>query len=138
METKLHLLLCLPLQYGGYNLGRPELNPEIPLDPAEMEILRGTKVKPDMLWRGQGLVVEYDGSQHEEEQQSKRDSLRITVLEGKGYTVRRVKRHQLYSPLAFDNFATSTATLLGVRRRPATPKHQFAREALREALLGKL
>ena len=135
METKLYLLLCLPLQYGGYNLGRPELNPEIPLDPAEREILRNTKIKPDMLWRQKGLVVEYDGSQHEEERQSKYDALRITVLEGKGYTVRRVKRHQLYNSLAFDSFATSTAELLNVRKRPITLKHQLAREALRKALL---
>ena len=137
METKLYLLLCLPLQYGGYNLGHPELNPEIGLDPEEMEILRNTKVKPDMLWRKQGLIIEYDGSQHEEEQQARYDALRITILEGKGYTVRRVKRHQLYNPLAFDSFATSTAALLNVRQRPATPKHQIAREGLRGALLGK-
>ena len=137
METKLYLLLCLPLQYGGYNLGRPELNPEMNLDPTEMEILRRTKVKPDMLWRKQRLIVEYDGSQHEEEPQSKYDALRITILEAKGYTVRRIKRHQLYNPLAFDSFASSTAELLGIRRRPTTLKHQLAREELRRTLLGK-
>ena len=138
METKLYLLLCLPLQYGGYNLGFPELNPELDLTRAEMEILRGTKVKPDMLWRRQRLIVEYDGKQHEEEWQSRHDALRITVLEGRGYTVRRVKRQQLYNPLAFDNFASSVAAFLGVRRRPTTLKHQLAREELRRALLGGL
>ena len=138
METKLYLLLCLPLQYGGYNLGRPELNPEMDLNQAEMEILRNTKVKPDMLWRQNHLIVEYDGRQHEEEWQSKHDALRITILEGKGYTVRRIKRHQLYNPLAFESFASSTAALLGVRRRPATLKHQLAREELRRTLLGEL
>ena len=138
METKLYLLLCLPLQYGGYNLGHPELNLEMQLDSAEMEILRHTKVKPDMLWRQQKLIVEYDGSQHEEERQSKYDAMRITILEAKGHAVRRVKRHQLYSPLAFDSFASSTAALLGVRRRPITLKHQLAREELRRVLLGVL
>ena len=136
METKLYLLLCLPLQYGGYNLGRPELNPEFDLTQGEMEILRRTKVKPDMLWRQERLIIEYDGRQHEEEPQSKYDALRITILEGKGFTVRQVKRHQLYNPLAFDNFASSIAAHLGVRRRPATLKHQYAREGLRKTLLG--
>ena len=136
METKLFLLLCLPLQYGGYNLGRPELNPELDLTPQEMEILRSTKVKPDLLWRKQGLIVEYDGRQHEEERQSKRDSLRITILEGRGYTVRRVMRHQLYHPLAFDSFASSIRSYLGIRKRPVTLKHQIAREQLRSELLG--
>ncbi|WP_303728113.1 DUF559 domain-containing protein [Denitrobacterium detoxificans] len=106
------------------------------LDQAEMEVLRCTKVKPDMLWRQKRLIVEYDGRQHEEELQSKYDALRITILEGRGYTVRRVKRHQVYNPVAFDNFASSTAALLGVRRRPVTLKHQLAREGLRRALLG--
>ena len=135
METKLYLLLCLPLQYGGYNLGRPELNPELPLTRREMAILGTTKVKPDMLWRRQKLIVEYDGRQHEEEYQSKHDALRITVLEGKGYTVRRVMRHQLYNPLAFDSFASSIRSFLGIRQRPCTLKHQRSREELRSRLL---
>ena len=135
METKLYLLLCLPLQYGGYNLGHPELNPELPLTRREMAILGTTKVKPDMLWRRQKLIVEYDGRQHEEEHQSKHDALRITVLEGKGYTVRRVMRHQLYNPLAFDSFASSIRSFLGIRQRPTTLKHQRSREELRSRLL---
>ena len=135
METKLYLLLCLPLQYGGYNLGRPELNPELDLTPAEMQIVFTAKVKPDLLWRKQKLIVEYDGRQHEEEEQSKHDALRTTILEGKGYTIRRVMRHQLYNPLAFEAFAVSLGSFLGVRQRPATPKHQFARENLRSELL---
>ena len=137
METKLYLLLCLPLQYGGYNLGNPELNPELPLTPSEMEILGATKVKPDMLWRQKKLIVEYDGRQHEEELQSKRDALRITILEGKGYTVRRIMRHQLFNPLAFDSFASSIRSFLGIRKRPTTPKHQYARENLRSQLLAQ-
>lgn len=135
METKLYMLLCLPLQYGGYNLGRPELNPEIKLTPAEMEILHVTKIKPDVLWRKQKLIAEYDGRQHEEDAQSKYDALRITILESRGYTVKRISRHQMYNPLAFDSFATSIRTFLGIRQRPVTTKHQIARDNLRTILL---
>lgn len=135
METKLYLLLCLPLQYGGYNLGRPELNPELDLTAEEMEIVRTNNVKPDLLWRKQKLIVEYDGRYHEEEQQSKHDALRIAILEGKGYTVRRIMRHQLYNPLAFESFASSMRIFLGIRQRPTTLKHQYAREDLRSKLL---
>ena len=135
METKLFLLLCLPLQYGGYNLGFPELNPKFDLDPEELEILRRSKVKPDMLWRQEMLVIEYDGRQHEEEEQSKYDAMRKTVLEGRGYTVRQVKRQQLYNPLAFHSFACSVGAFLGIRQRPMTDKHQLARERLRAELL---
>lgn len=136
METKLFLLLCLPLQYGGYNLGIPELNPKFDLKQHEMEILLGSSVKPDMLWRKERLIIEYDGRQHEEEQQSKHDAMRKTILERRGYTVRQIKRHQLYNPLAFESFASSIRAFLGVRQRPSTPKQQHAREKLREVLLG--
>ena len=135
METKLYMLLCLPLLYGGYNLGRPELNPEFDLTPMEMEILRRGKVKPDLLWRDRDLVVEYDGRQHEEEGQSRYDAMRKTVLEGKGFTVIQVKRYQLYDPLAFDSVASTIAKLLHVRSRPVTLKHRRAREELRACLL---
>ena len=135
METKLYLLLCLPLQYGGYNLGKPELNPEFDLTAEEMSILKRTKVKPDILWRKEKLVVEYDGRQHEETGQSEYDAIRKTILESRGFTVRQVKRHQLYSPLAFDKFASSLGAYLGVRKRPVTNKHTFAREQLRALLL---
>lgn len=136
METKLFLLLCLPLQYGGYNLGFPELNPKFDLTLEEMEILRRSTVKPDMLWRQQKLIIEYDGRQHEQEQQARYDAMRKTILEGRGYTVRQVKRHQLYNSLAFESFANSVRSFLSVRQRPVTPKHQHAREELRMALLG--
>ena len=136
METKLFLLLCLPLQYGGYNLGLPELNPKFDLNPHEMGILRSSSVKPDMLWRKEKLIIEYDGRQHEEEQQSKHDAMRKTILEGRGYTVRQIKRYQLYNPLAFESFATSIRIFLGVRQRPLTSKQQYAREELRKTLLG--
>ncbi len=136
-ETKLYLLLCLPLQYGGYNLGHPELNPKFDLSSEEMAILRATNVKPDLLWRHEKLVVEYDGRQHEEQGQSNYDAMRKTILEGRGYTVRQVKRQQLYNPLAFNKFARSVGSFLGVRQRPVTPKHRVAREKLRSVLLGE-
>ena len=136
METKLYLLLCLPLQYGGYNLGRPLLNPELKLTPEEAKMLRVTKIKPDMLWEKQKLIIEFDGRQHEEEQQSKYDALRQTVLENRGYTVLRIMRHQMYNPIAFDGFASTARKFLGIRTRPVTAKHQLAREELRSKLLG--
>ena len=135
METKLFLLLCLPLQYGGYNLGLPELNPELGLTLQEMEIVRRSSVKPDMLWRQKRLIIEYDGRQHEEERQSNYDAMRKTILEGRGYTVRQIKRQQLYNPLAFHDFARSAGSFLGVRQRSSAVKHQLARENLRAALL---
>jgi len=136
METVLYLLLCLPQKYGGYNIARPELNPELELTYQGKEVLRQQKVKPDMLWRKAKLVVEYDGKHHEDEAQRVKDEMRKVVLETMGYTVMQVKRHQVYNPLAFDNVATAIAKKLGKRVRPLTVKQSFARDRLREELLA--
>ena len=136
METIVYLLLCLPRMYGGYNLGRPELNPEIKL-PFDLQlVLRQEKVKPDLRWRKQKVVVEYDGGYHDEGPQAVKDEVRKAVLESLGYTVYRFKKQHVYDPVLFDRLALTLARKLGVRVRPLTLKQTYAREALR-ALLPK-
>ena len=136
MESKLYLLLCLPQSLGGYHLPKPELNPEIPLKPDGREILRQAFVKPDMLWRKHDLVVEYDGEYHNDPNQAIKDEMRHAVLASMGYTVYIIKKRQVYNPLAFDGAVRAIAKLMGKRIRPLTAKQQYARENLREELLG--
>ena len=134
METLTYLFLCLPRMYGGYNLGRPELNPEIEL-PFDLRLaLRQDKVKPDLLWRKQKAVVEYDGSYHNEGAQATKDEVRKATLESLGYTVYRFKKQHIYDPVLFDRLALALAKRLNVRVRPLTPKQVHAREALRALL----
>ena len=135
METKLYLLLCLPQKYGGYNFPRPELNPshEVPL--AAREAFRQDKVKPDMLWRKAHVVVEYDGSYHDDERQMARDALRKAIFETMGYTVFTFKRWHVYNPLVFDEMTKALAGKLGKRIRPLTAKQSLARDVLRKQLL---
>lgn len=138
METKLYLLLCLPQKYGGYNLARPELNPKLDVPPSAKEALRQSVVKPDMLWRRQRVIVEYDGAYHDDARQAARDALRKSILESMGYTVFTYKRWHVYNPLVFDEMARALAKRLGRRVRFLTPKQSFARDALREQLLPQL
>ena len=134
MESKVFLLLCLPQKYGGYNIEKPELNPEVELPRECQLILRQEKVKPDMLWRSIPLVVEYDGEYHNDPAQSRKDSKRRAVLEMMGYTVLTVKKQQVYDPVAFDGFAKAVAQKHGKRIRPLTTKQQLSRELLRVGL----
>ena len=135
METKLYLLLCLPQKYGGYNFATPELNPSLDVPVSAKEVLRQDKVKPDMLWRKARVVVEYDGSYHDDARQTARDALRKSVFESMGYTVFTFKRWHVYNPLVFDEMVKALAKKLGKRLRPLTAKQSFARDALREQLL---
>ena len=136
METKLYLLLCLPQKYGGYNFASPELNPSLEVPSSARGAFRQNKVKPDMLWRKAGVVVEYDGAYHDNPHQAARDALRKSVFESMGYTVFTFKRWHVYDPLVFDEMAKALAKRLGKRIRPLTAKQSFARDALREQLLG--
>lgn len=136
METNLFLLLCLPQKYGGYNIGKPELNPRIELPLEGRLVLRQESVKPDMLWRNARTIVEYDGAYHDDPQQARRDEKRRAVLEALGYTVVAVKRQHVYDPIAFEGFATMLAKKCGKRVRPLTAKQQIARDLLRAELLG--
>ena len=138
METIVYLLLCLPRMYGGYNLGRPELNPEIKLPHDLQLVLRQEKVKPDLLWRKQKVTVEYDGNYHNEGPQSVKDEARKAALESLGYTVYRFKKQHVYSPVLFNRLALTLARKLGVRVRPLTTKQTYAREALRALLPRQL
>ena len=136
METKLYLLLCLPQKYGGYNFACPELNPPLDVPFSAREAFRQDKVKPDMLWRKAGVVVEYDGSYHDDERQMARDALRKSIFESMGYTVFTFKRWHVYNPLVFAEMVKALAKRLGKRIRPLTAKQSFARDALREQLLS--
>ena len=136
METNLYLLLCLPQKLGGYNLKRPELNPEIELPVEARLILRQEKIKPDMRWLKEKLIVEYDGEYHNDPTQALKDEKRRVVLETLGYTVIVVKKQQVYDPIAFDGVAIMIAKKCGKRIRALSIKQQVAREQLREGLLG--
>ena len=135
MEAKLYLLLCLPQKYGGYNFTCPELNPSLELPPSAKEVLRQDNVKPDMLWRKAKVVVEYDGSYHDDVQQVARDALRKSILESMGFTVFTFKKWHVYNPLVFDEMVRALASKLGKRIRPLTVKQSFARDTLHEQLL---
>ena len=137
METKLYLLLCLPQKYGGYNFARPELNPPLEVPISLREAFRQDKVKPDMLWRKARIVVEYDGSYHDNPLQNARDALRKAIFETMGYTVFTFKRWHVYNPLVFDEMVKALAKKLGKRIRPLNTKQAFARDALRKQLLGQ-
>ena len=138
METKLYLLLCLPVKYGGYGLPRPELNPEIPLSEKDARLLRKNNVHPDFLWRGAGgnagWVVEYGGKYHEYGYQPVKDEMRRTVLESMGYTVMEVKYEQMKGWAACDSIANTLARALGWRMRPLTLGQEYKRQELRRKL----
>ena len=69
------------LRHGG--IERPEVNAELVLD--------NRRIRPDLLWRRQRLVVELDGAAwHDNRLTRENDADRQAILEAHGYRVLRI------------------------------------------------
>jgi hypothetical protein len=73
---------------AGAGVERPEVNPELLLD--------GRRLRPDLLWRRQGVVVELDGGAwHADPLTRRNDAEKQAILEVHGYRVLRATWQQL-------------------------------------------
>lgn len=120
METRLVLLWCLPMKYGGYGLPFPELNKRLDLG-RDGALLWGGKNAFDLVWEDAGLVVEYDGSDHDAPGARGRDSLRRDALVAAGYSPIIVTKEHLTSITSTFALSKVVAKKLGVYLRFRTP-----------------
>ena len=132
-ETALVLLLCLPVRLGGYGFECPNMNPETPLGKRNSTMLgRQEKMRCDLHWVDQRVVVEYDSDQeHLSSQSASQDAARRNVLGYKDIEVITVRKPMIESPRAFDSVAKQLARALGRRLRPRDREFTQARADLR-------
>lgn len=106
-ETDLAMMLCMPVHYGGYGLRGAELNAEI--DPSN-SLRNSTRLladrrtyKPDIFWRKQRVIVEYDSNYaHALTRKITLDSSRRNSLQSMGYSVVTVSNDLIRSTAAMD------------------------------------
>jgi len=129
------MLLCLPYRLGGYNLPKPIMNYEIPLNATEARMAGKHCFRADLFWPEFNLDVEYDSSQfHLEERRMETDAIRRNVLNHKGIRVLSVTRNQMNSMVAFDAIAQQIAQVLGKRIQVNPEQFYDRRKRLREVL----
>ena len=135
-ETALVLFLCLPVRLGGYGFEFPDMNPETPLGKRSSQMLgQQEKMRCDLHWVDQRVVVEYDSDQeHLTSQSASRDAARRNVLGYKDIEVITVRKPMIDSPRAFDNVVKQLARALGRRLRPRDMELTPARAILRAKL----
>lgn len=134
-ESRLYILLCLPVRLGGYGLPRPTLNARIDL-PDELRAMTGARFyRCDLFFPGKRLAIEYDGGYHEESGQRMADNMRELMLRQLDITVLRVDKRQLETWEAMDLLAAEMADCLGIRVRPPSEKALRARSRLRRETL---
>lgn len=107
-ETKQALLLGLPKRYGGYGLGIPWMNYEVPTNDAARAISGRRSFRCDLCWPDKKLDVEYQSKEnHVGEENRIRDSRRTNALIAMGWTVVCVTHDELNDFTATETIAQS-------------------------------
>lgn len=129
-ELELALMLTLPKRMGGYGLPMPRLNERLegPLG------ARGA-LYPDLLWRKQGVAVEYQSdANHLDASQASQDRMRKNQLLDAGIKLFEVSSRQLRSPLELEGIAVMLSKALGCRAPENTRAARDARAATQESI----
>lgn len=134
-ETKLALILGLPIMYGGYGLGIPRMNHKV-LASGTARAISGRKgFRCDLCWPEAKLDVEYQSREnHEGETNRVRDSRRTNALVAMGWTVICITNDELDSMFATDAIAQSIRLKLGKRMQMRVSDHHARKLKLRRKL----
>ncbi len=134
-ETKLALLLGLPMSYGGYGLGIPRMNYEIETNSAAREIAGRNHLRCDLCWPQAKLDVEYQSREmHEGETHRIKDSRRTNALTAMGWTCINITNDELDSLHTMNVIADSIRKHIGKRERIVVSNYHARKFKLRMQL----
>ena len=98
-ETKLALILGLPMMHGGQGLGIPSMNHEVPANGAAWAISHRKSFRCDACWPEAKLDVEYQSKENHEGENSRiRDSRRANAPRCHGLDRRRRDQRRTRQP----------------------------------------
>ena len=130
-ETKLAILLTLPVRLGGYNFGKPIMNYRIDFTKAERELFGKSHVCLDLYWPEARCGIEYDGAEnHSDDDDVSRDRKKSSELSYRGITVVRVDKQQLQSAFQVYVLARKLQRIMGVAHRKPTDAQWRRKEEL--------
>ncbi len=130
METRLALLLSLPVLLGGYGLPQPQLNCPLAIDNATMHV--------DLYWHSARFALEYDSNLHHAgAEKLNSDSIRRTRIENASAHVLSVSWDQVRDARLFDVLAHTVAARIGHRIRTTRNDSMIRRYRLRQQLFPR-
>lgn len=134
-ETKLALLLGLPMSLGGYGAGMPQMNFAVSASPEAQSISGRSGFRCDLCWPDAQLDVEYQSfERHSGETSRQRDSRRANALASMGWTVINVTNEELDSYAAMNSIAKAVFKHLGKRQRVRVDRYHARKLTLRRKL----
>ncbi len=140
METALALMLCLPVEMGGYGLARPELNKPLSVEGFSSLWDGGMTVTPDLLWEGRRLVIEYESDEFHAslgKRKAAADATRANVLMAMGYAVLRATTATICSLSSLEQLARQVALHLGTEIPPTDDVTNIRRHKLHRILMDQ-
>ena len=137
METALALLLCLPVDYGGFGLPRPQLNAGIDVSSCRGRLSDVGLVTPDFLWEEQRVALEYDSTEFHVAGAGDRgrDAVRANTLTAVGYRVFRATPRVVGSLYGLGLLARQLAAALGVSLKEPNEVQSLRRQRLYAQLM---
>lgn len=133
-ETAAVLLLTLPRKRGGYGLGGARLNQPIDLSAPAQSIAGVKKLRPDIMWPGTRICIEYDSDEfHNDERRRSNDARRKNAMLLSGMHVITLTKTQLGDRREMDKVAKHIARKTGKRWDPPDLQEHVN---LRHELLG--
>lgn len=134
-ETKLALLLGLPMALGGYGAGLPRMNFAVNASPEARSISGRSSFRCDLCWPDAQLDVEYQSfERHSGEISRQRDSRRANALASMGWSVINVTNEELDSYTAMNSIATAVFKRIRKRQRIRVDHYHARKLALRRKL----
>ncbi len=134
-ETKLALVLGLPMSYGGYGLGIPCMNFEVETSSAALIISGRKHLRCDLCWPKAKLDVEYQSREmHEGEMNRIKDSRRANALAAMGWKCINITNDEFDSMYAMDTIAETIRKHLGKRGRVRVSDYHLKKLRLRRQL----
>ncbi len=134
-ETKLALLLGLPMPYGGYGLGMPHMNYKVEADAGARAITGKSYLLCDLCWPEIKLDVEYQSHEmHANEISRINDSRRANALASMGWKTIGITNDELGSERATETIADTIRKLLGKRQRTTVTDYAVRKFNLRKRL----
>lgn len=140
MESKLAVLVVLPIALGGYGIRKPVLNQTVVLPDEAARFLGRKTCKCDMVWEKEKVILEYDSNlTHLNKDQHSYDKRKYTALMLAGYKVIVVTADQLQNFRSVENLFQTLCKALGMEyRKQAMEKYRDKRwETVHELLFER-
>ncbi len=118
METRLAIMLELPIRLGGYGLGELEMNGAISLSKHGRELIGTSEIRGDLVWRKKRLAVEYNSKTvHNNDVTYYNDNNRDTALKDSGWQYIGVTPDNIKTFSSMENIAEIIRRQLGRRAK---------------------